>query len=403
MHSPFFIAFLFPTILMSSYVGTILDKKTHKPIIGAQISDSRHSVISNNKGEFYIKSSEDLLHIKAYGYKPFHFNSKIKHKTFNLIPINVKALYLNFWSASNNSKKLKNILKIIKKTEVNAIVVDVKNENGSTLFLTSFAQANNYGAYKKRTNRDIKSFMNTMKKYNVYTIARIATFKDELQAVNNPSYAIKDQNNTIWRNLSNIGWVDPFDIRSHNYAVSLAEEAAKVGFDEINFDYVRFPAKKNLCYSQENNESTRIQAIENFLNLAKKRLRKYGVFISVDTYGTLCWVKNDSNIGHTIPSLAKYADYISPMLYPSGFSKGSFKFKYPSERAYSVVYRSIEKIKETLDAKRIRPWLQHFRDYAHRRKKYGKKEIQEQIRATEKTKLFLVQIFFYFFFLLFLC
>ena len=121
--------------------------------------------------------------------------------TFKLTPIRVKALYLTFWGASNNSKTLKRILNIIDKTDVNAIVMDVKNEYGSTSFLTSFQQANRYGAAKKRTNRDIKKFMQTMKQKNIYTIARIVTFKDELQASNNPSYAIKrEDNGTIWRN-----------------------------------------------------------------------------------------------------------------------------------------------------------------------------------------------------------
>lgn len=388
MRQPFlFTTLLLPSLLFSSYLGKIIDEKTKKPIAEAFISDSNHSVLSNDKGEFYIKSLEQMYNIKAYGYKPFSFDSKKKtNQTFLLQPIHVKALYLNFWGASNNSPKLKNILNILKETNLNAIVVDVKNEQGYTSFLTSYAPANRYGAAKKRTNRDIKKFIATMKKNGIYTIARIATFKDDLQATHNPDYALKDLNNTIWRSDANIAWVDPFDKRSHIYTIAIAQEAAKVGFDEINFDYVRFPAKKDLLYEKENNQTTRIETISNFLSLAKKKLRKYGVFISVDTYGTVCWVKDDSNIGHTIPSLAKYADYIAPMLYPSGFSSGSFKFKYPAERPYSVVHRSVTKIKEDIASVRIRPWLQHFRDYSQRRKQYKKKEIQDQIRATKHTK-----------------
>ena len=111
-------------------------------------------------------------------------------------------------------------------------------------------------------------------------------------------------------------------------------------------------------------------------------LQKYGVFISVDIYGNVLWSKDDNNIGQTLESLAEHADYIAPMLYPSGFARGSFHFKYPAEHPYAVIYRSIKNIQDRIDTKRVRPWLQYFRDYTHK-KEYGKHEIQEQIRATE--------------------
>jgi hypothetical protein len=180
-----------------------------------------------------------------------------------------------------------------------------------------------------------------------------------------------------------MAWVDPFDKRSHNYAISIAEEAAKVGYDEINFDYIRFPAKKGLLYSKPNTQKNRIKAIESFLDEARNRLRKYGVFISVDTYGNICWAKDDNGIGQTVSSLAAHADYLAPMLYPSGFSSGSFYFKYPSEYPYDVVFRSIKHIQPLIPSSRVRPWLQYFKDYTRRRKEYKREEIQAQIKATE--------------------
>ena len=126
-----------------------------------------------------------------------------------------------------------------------------------------------------------------------------------------------------------------------------------------------------------------MQAIGNFLDLAQDRLRKYGVFISVDTYGNICWSDDDNNIGQTVTSLAEHADYLAPMLYPSGFASGSFYFKYPAEHPHAVVYRSIKNIKNRIDASRIRPWLQYFKDYSDLKKPYRKFEINEQIRATK--------------------
>lgn len=377
---------IFHTLVFASFNGVIIDANTSSPICNAIISDSKHSVRSDDNGSFTLQSDENTYHIKAYGHKPFSFDKDMNLTCIKVEPINVKALYLTFWGANAHSKTFKKILNIIEKSEVNAVVVDIKNEYGSTSYKTSFKQANNYGAYKHRTNRNIQEFMELMKSKNIYTIARIVVFKDELQASNNPSYAIKKADGTIWRNHDNMAWVDPFDKRAHEYTISIAEEAAKVGFDEINFDYIRFPAKSGLKLSKENNAKNRIKAIGDFLSLAQKRLRKYGVFISVDTYGNICWSKDDNNIGQTVSSLAAHADYLSPMLYPSGFSSGSFYFKYPADHPHAVIYRSIKNTKDRIKTLRIRPWLQYFRDYTTKKRHYGKFEVTEQIRATREVK-----------------
>lgn len=378
-----FAALLLPTLLLASFHGTIIDANSSLPVSNAVISDSSVSVKSDENGSFFINSDEKSFHIKAYGYRPLTFEDDRNNTVIPLKPIKVKALYLTFWGASNNSATLRNLLNIIDATQVNAVVVDVKNAYGSTMFWTKFKQANSYGAYKHRTNRDIKKFMRTMKEHDIYTIARIVTFKDQLQASHNPEYAIKDANGTLWKNHDKMAWVDPFDKRSHNYAIAIAQEAAKVGFDEINFDYIRFPAKKGLCYSKECLQSSRVKAIEKFLDEAQKRLKKYGVFISVDTYGNICWAKDDNGIGQRVSSLAAHADYICPMLYPSGFSSGSFYFKYPSEHPYDVVFRSIKKIQDKIPSNRVRPWLQYFQDYTKKRKHYRREEVQAQIRAAK--------------------
>ena len=378
-----FLSLLFQTLLCASFSGVILDKNTSKPIVQAIISDSKHSVKTDENGSFSIQSDEELFHVKAYGYRPFSFSKDSNTATFKLESFHVKALYLSFWGANINSKTIKRILHIIDNTDVNTVVVDVKNEYGSTSYKTSFKQANSYGAWHKRTIKNIEKFMELMKSKNIYTIARIVVFKDELQASNNPQYAIKKKNGEIWRNHDNMAWVDPFDTRAHKYTIAIAEDAAKVGFDEINFDYIRFPAKKGLIFCQENTQENRIKAIGEFLEYAQKKLRKYGVFISVDTYGNICWSKDDNNIGQTIVSLAKHADYLAPMLYPSGFSKGSFYFEYPSEHPYEVIFRSIKNTKGRIQTTRIRPWLQYFKDYAHKKRYYKKFEVNEQIRATQ--------------------
>jgi hypothetical protein len=373
---------IFNSCALALISASIVDENTSSPIVGAIISDSKISVVTDENGSFYIDSNESLFNIKAHGYNRFSFTSDANNSIMKIKAINIKALYLSFWGASMNSSRNKRVIEIIEKTELNAIVMDVKNEYGSTSYKTSVKEANFYGAHEQRTNRCISKFIELMKSKGIYTIARVVTFKDELQASNNPDYAIKKQDGTIWRNHDDMAWVDPFDKRSHDYTLAIAEDAAKVGFDEINFDYIRFPAKKDLVLSKESTEENRVQAIENFLINAQETLRPYGTFISVDTYGNVCWETGDIGIGQKVESLAKYADYLAPMLYPSGFAKGSFNFENPSEHPYAVIYRSIKNIDTIIDPVRVRPWLQYFKDYAHTKKQYKKLEVNEQIRAT---------------------
>jgi hypothetical protein len=379
---------LLTATFLYSWSATLLDSKSKKPLKDVTISDSAHFVKSDENGTFFIDTNESQLHFKAYGYRPMSISKENNESVYKLSAIKVKALYLTFWGASNNSKTFKRALELIRTTKANALVIDIKNEYGSTVFKTGFAQANSYGAFHKRTNRNIEKFMQTLKERNIYTIARIVTFKDELQALNNPDYAIRrdDTEKTIWKNHDKMSWVDPYDTRSHNYTISIAEEAAKVGFDEINFDYIRFPAKRGLVFSQENNEVGRIKAISKFLDTAQDRLRKYGVFVSVDIYGNVCWSKDDNGIGQTIDSLAKHADYICPMLYPSGFASGSFGKEFPAQHPYIVIYRSIKHIKDKIEPKRVRPWLQYFKDYSKAKVPYNQAEVQAQIKATKDIK-----------------
>lgn len=375
---------ILPSLLSASFSGVIVDKNSSLPLQNVKISDSKKSVLSDVNGSFVFDTQEAICHIKAYGYRPYTLKNDENISTIKLQSIKVKALYLTFWGASNNSQTSKNLYKLIEQTDANAVIVDVKNEYGSTSFYTSFEQANSYGAHENRTNRNIQKFMKHLKEKNIYTIARIVTFKDEIQASNNPEYAIKrDDNGSIWRNHDKMAWVDPYDSRSHEYAIRIAEEAAKVGFDEINFDYIRFPAKEGLRFSKEHTQKNRIKAIETFLDTAQTRLQKYGVFISVDTYGNICWSEDDNGIGQTVSSLVAHADYLAPMLYPSSFASGSFYFDHPADHPYAVIYRSVKNIQDRVELTRVRPWLQYFQDYTHKLRSYERFEIQEQIRATK--------------------
>jgi hypothetical protein len=372
-----------PLLLSASTSGILIDNVTKSPIASAKVFDTKSEVRSDKNGRFIIQSSEQRLHVKAFGYRPYSFlNTKNSVPAkYSITPIHVQALYLSFWGASIDSKTLKKIIKMVDDKQINAIVVDVKNENGWTSYKTDYESANQMDAWKNRTIKNINEFMALMKSKNIYTIARIVVFKDDLRASHYPQFAIRNTKGQLYRSKEQMAWVSPYKAESYDYTLSIAADAAKHGFDEINFDYVRFPADTSLQYGKPHNEKTRVEAISNFIRTAQVKLRPYGTFISVDTYGMVCWTKDDTNIGHTITSLAQNADYLAPMLYPSGFATGSAGYKNPAAYPYEIIYKSVENIYDRIDSSRVRPWLQAFRDYAFDRRAYKKEQIQAQIKA----------------------
>jgi hypothetical protein len=299
-------------------------------------------------------------------------------------PFKPKALYVSFWAAGS-SKYMNRIFDLAKNTEINAVILDIKNEYGKLIYKTDVPLAKEIGAHNERTIRDIKAFIQKLKAHDLYVIGRVVVFKDETLAKTREAFALKDANKTIWRNKEGLAWVDPFQTQVHDYVAQIAADAASKGFDEINFDYVRFPLRKNLIYQKKLNQKNRVQAISDFLATANKALKPYNVYTSVDTYGYVCWNDNDTNIGHTIESLSRHADYIAPMLYPSGFGVGILGYKDPTDHPYEIINASINEAltKSDIPASRFRPWLQSFKDYGFDRKFFRSKEVSAQIKGAE--------------------
>ncbi len=193
------------------------------------------------------------------------------------------------------------------------------------------------------------------------------------------------QNGKLFKDREGLTWCDPFlpDVRTYN--INLAIAAAKAGFDEIQFDYVRFPDSKGVEFSQPSTEASRPQAIIAFLTEAREKLIPYNVFLAADVFGYICWNKGDTGIGQSIEELAGPLDYISPMLYPSGFMYGIPNYRNPVTHAYEIVRLSLDRARERtkLDPVRFRPWLQAFADYAFDKRQFGEEEIQAQIKGAE--------------------
>lgn len=220
-------------------------------------------------------------------------------------------------------------------------------------------------------------------------IARIVVFKDAALGTGRPDLAVHLANGALFHDGEGITWTDPWKSEVRAYNIAIALEAAKAGFDEVQFDYVRFPdAPTKLRFSGSTDESGRIQGVTDFLVQARTALAPYNIFESADIFGYVAWNLNDTGIGQQIQSIVDSVDYVCPMLYPSGFKFGIPGHRNPmatNDDIYNIIRLSIENsIKRThANPKKFRPWLQAFRDYAFGGKVFGPVEIADQIRGAK--------------------
>lgn len=210
-------------------------------------------------------------------------------------------------------------------------------------------------------------------------------FKDDPLAAAHPDWAVRDAAGAVWRDREHQRWIDPTVRAAWTHHYDMAEEAARMGFDEIQFDYLRFPDANGLRFAEPNTEANRVAAITGFLTGARERLRPYNLYVSVDIFGYVCWNADDTAIGQRLDALGDVVDYLSPMLYPSGFTWGLPGCRQPTERPGEIVSRSLaEAMRRTgMPGVRFRPWLQAFRDYAFDRRPFDADEIRAQVDAAD--------------------
>jgi len=382
---------LTPNDIFAYTIGKVVDFFTKKPLKGAIIvsNHSSHIEQTDEHGIFCIKNNGDKVAVRAYGY--LRADQAIvpplngAPQEIKLLPFTPKAVYLSFYGIGDRSLR-ESALKLIQETDINALVIDVKGDRGMIPYKSSISLASEVGAQKIITVKDMNGLIRALKEKRIYTIARIVVFKDDLLALKMPDLAVKTQRGEVWRDRENLAWVDPFKKEAWDYNIQIAIEAAQYGFDEIQFDYVRFPDASELRFSMPNTEENRVKAISGFLMEAKKRLKPYNVFLSADIFGYVCWNLNDTFIGQKLEELIAHLDYLSPMLYPSGFQYGIPGYRMPVANPYEIVYLSLKRAQERsyLSSVRFRPWLQAFRDYAFDRRSFKGQEIRRQIKAAEE-------------------
>lgn len=369
--------------------GRIVDQLTGTPIRDAIVTLDSEVVEVNQEGVFPLPSTWSELAARAPGYLRASVAPSILHGVapleIRLTAFAPKALYLSGYGIANAGLR-GSALALVAETEINALVIDVKGDRGQISYRSAVPMATEIGAQRVIPVKDMPGLMADLKQRGIYTIARIVVFKDAPLALARPELAVRSSSGGIWRDRENLAWTDPFRQEVWEYNIAIAEEAAQLGFDEIQFDYVRFPDASRLRFSQASTEQSRVEAISRFLEEARRRLVPYNVFVAADIFGYVCWNPGDTHIGQRLGELAARTDILAPMLYPSGFQFGIPGYVNPVQNPYPIVFLSLQRAQERtgLSPLRFRPWLQAFRDYAFDGRSFSGQPLRAQIDAAEK-------------------
>jgi len=278
----------------------------------------------------------------------------------------IKGLYLTSYTASL-PQKIDNFINFMKSSALNAVVIDIKDYSGVVSYNSQLDLVN-----QLQTDRDlIKDVPGMIKKLhdnNIYVIARQTVFQDPELTSKKPEWAVRNKRTGgLWYDYKGLVWADPTNEEVWKYNVAIAQEAIALGFDEINFDYIRFPSDGPMSQMQFANFAGRSKAevMKAFFKYVYENLKTEPAYLSADLFGFTTERTDDMNIGQQIEDAALYFDYVCPMVYPSHYPSGYLDLKNPAADPYKVVTFALTKGEESLKPienlrAKIRPWLQDF-------------------------------------------
>jgi len=288
--------------------------------------------------------------------------------THIMTPEIVKALYMSSWVAGSKDF-LNSLIKIVDETELNAVVIDIKDSTGRVSFEIDNPLIKEIGSVEHRI-KDINSLIELLHSKNIYVIGRISVFQDPYLTKLKPEWSLKKiSDGTIWKDKKGLSFLDPTSEEVENYIITLAKESYKSGFDEINFDYIRYPSDgviSDINYNLEEGK-TRTGNIEKFfkkLSLGVKE--EEDIPISGDVFGLTTEATDDMGIGQVWERAAPYFDFLCPMVYPSHYPSGHMGYTNPALYPYEVINQALQgaitknKLMDSPKIAQIRPWLQDF-------------------------------------------
>ena len=295
----------------------------------------------------------------------------------------VRGLYVNRWAAQSPAR-IRHFIEIADRTEVNALVIDMKDEFGLNYESKNPTFARNAGTSGKIPN--LKAILDTLKAHKILSIARIVVFKDSVTARVNPAWTIKKPDGSAWRDHKKLAWVNPYNRELWEYNIGVAEELVRLGFQEVQFDYIRFPEPYKSLPLQvfPGQNAPKPQLLGDFLKLARTRLNKLGARSTADIFGLVTTVNGALEVGQQWEIVAPACDVLLPMVYPSHYPRGAFGVARPNAEPYTIVTTAIKRARERnlklgiTSRTAVRPWLQAFSLGAPH---YGAAEVSAQMKG----------------------
>ena len=313
--------------------------------------------------------------------------------------VKVKGIYVGAWFAVDKDR-MDNYIDLCESTEINTLVLDVKEDHGYVTFPTD---SELFPTSQGVLMEDMGELVADLKSRGIYTIARVVCFKDPIWASRNPHFALRDGAGNQWTDRSGTGWLNPYMRENWDYIAEICLEAARLGFEEIQLDYVRFPADGRLSeidYGAAGEAQTRTEVIAEFMEFIRDTMLKVGLRTSADVFGIIALSNTDAGIiGQDLDLLFPAVHYLSPMIYPSHFANkrqnevgqviNGVLFEAPDTEPYEVVYHALQHFirrrdPDDPDKAIIRPFLQNFTaDYLGEGYylPYGPEEVRAQIQA----------------------
>lgn len=366
--------------------GRITDSTSGQALQRAAVAVGDEIAFTDRNGEYRLEGvgENPQLVVKAPGYLSKQITvQRSDNQDVALQPFQAKGVYVTSYVAAHEDL-MASIFALLDRTELNTIVVDMKNDEGAVAYDSKVPLVQEAGA-EQSDPVDLNKLIATARQHGVYTIARIVVFHDPVLAKARPDWTAKSKRTgSAWLDSSGQAWMDPFREEVWRYNIAIAREVAEHGFDEVQFDYVRFPSDGNLSdlqYSVQPDVDRREGAIEGFLATARSSLAALPTYVSADLFGLTLWAEDDMGIGQKIQGVARWMDYVSPMMYPSHFSSGVMGFEVPAEHPYEILAQGGKQAINDLAGKtaRYRPWLQDFTLTTP----YDAKRVRQQIDAAE--------------------
>ncbi|NLG88551.1 MAG: putative glycoside hydrolase [Clostridiaceae bacterium] len=315
----------------------------------------------------------------------------------------VKGLYLTT-STVGSPQRLQHYVDLANRTEINAYVFDIKDDYGIICYETNVPLAVKHGTWEKKY--DVKEVLRILHDNGIRAIGRIVCFNDPTMPLKEPGLSLKNPDGSVFKvrlNNSHLAWLDPSNKEAWQYLIDIAKEASELGFDEIQYDYVRFPETTNFKYDMSYLAKEKSEYINEFMQESVNQLP--GVIFSADIFGSICLQSKDAGgIGQTLETISAIFPYISPMIYPSHFANNSTThytgngvgtningvlYPKPDLEPYNVVYNSLLITRNRLEKAgldiRVRPFLQGFTANTYLEEgyymEYGVEEYRAQIKA----------------------